>query len=285
MLEAHDGLLQRVAVVEGAASVLRLADDVAFRVTRAKALETHGWTIAAGLADRDLVDKLDAVTALVLGPPEDPAVETDAINSSTGGQHKPSLVKRIRKALADDDVGLALDLVENEGAGFKDAEYLLAAADAYKQASQWTEAAQQYLAAYESANGKEAERALLRAAQIHLKNLGDPANAAALLDEYFERFPAGAYLDEAIYLAAVIQVRLGDDDQARSYYDEYLTLYPDGPQAVRVHIALARILALRFSDCPAALAHAAAAQSMAKGPEVEKQLAKVVTTCSVADTE
>ncbi len=272
-VEAHDDSIQRIAVVDGSAKVVRARDGRTFELPRAMAMDTHLWSPTPGIPDSAIVGRLDALT-----PPGDD--EPPVAMLPPPPHRHDDLVARIRKALANDDVSLAVGLVETEGSGRKDAPFLLAAADAYKQASQWTEAAGQYMAASAGAEGKEAERALLRAAQIHLKQLGDPARAAEIIDEYLIRFPEGAYLDEALYLAAIIQVRLGDHARARNLYEEYLDHYPDGVQAVRAHVALAKLYAFSLSDCPAAMAHASAIGPKSNGPAMEAELSKVESACT-----
>lgn len=279
VVEGNDGDIQRVVVDQGELDLQRTSDGRPFGLARGDAIDTLHWTVAPGLPVRDILDKLQAVAALTAPPEQHPSSPVPSSAPSTSGQ--PSgLAAKIRKAIDDGDVSQAMELVKSQGAGQNDTDYWLAAADTFKAASQWAEAADQYEAASDSSSGEEAERALLRAAQIHLKKLSDPTRAAQLLDEYLERFPTGTYLDEALYLAAIVHVRLGNPDEARTHYENYLHLYPDGVQAVRARIALAKLLAFSLDDCPAAMSHVDALQQHAQGTAIAKQLAQVQKACA-----
>jgi hypothetical protein len=60
-----------------------------------------------------------------------------------------------------------------------------------------------------------------------LRNEGDPARAARVLDDYFKRFPHGALAEEAQALAIDIAVARGDG-RAKNLATRYLSSYPNG---------------------------------------------------------
>ena len=265
-LRASDGDLRRLHVSEGKVSVERKPDGRRYNVSRAWALNTTSWSLSPGEPDGDVLSRLETPEDEAAPEPESPPTE------------QRDLVKEIRQALANADIELAIDLVQTEGKGRKDAPFLIAAADVYREAGKWSDAAAMYTTASEVATGKEAERVLLRAAEINLRKLGNPQKALEIIDRYLKEHPSGTYLEEAIYLASVIHVRLGQTAKARSYYERYIKDYPNGVQAVRVHVALAQILAK--TDCSEALAHVKSAREKTKSQIVEKELAKVETVCN-----
>ncbi len=299
-LEAgREGALVGVSVAEGEATVLRKQDGKAFRVGRGWSLDGRTWSLAPGEPEERIIARLEALVALERAFEDeddgDGGTSAGGGGSATaagaGGAKHDGLVARIRQALADGDVDLAIDLVEIEGAGRKDAAFLVAAADAYREAGKWKSAADTYVSAAGGTDGKEAERVLLRAAEIKLRKLGDAAGAVAVIEEYLERFPAGVYLDEGLYLAAAIRSKLGDKARARESYEAYLAKFPDGVQAVKAHVALAQILAGgggggggaggKGKDCAGAMAHVAAAAGGGKavGPALAAEIAKVEAVC------
>jgi len=264
-LEASGSSLQRLSVAEGEVLVTRKPGTRIYRVTRGRVLDARTWSLSPSSADDEILSRLASLEPAVPAPPS-PSPRPDG------------LVRDIRKALAAGDLELALDLVEIEGKGRSDTDFLIAAADVYREAGKWSSAAELYTSASRAATGEEAERVLLRAAEIRLRKLDDPSTAAAILSDYLSRFPSGVYLDECLYLAAVVHSKLGDLSTSRSFYERYLDLYPSGVQATRIHVALAQILAK--TDCPAALAHVEAARSKSQGPAVESELSNVESICS-----
>jgi TolA-binding protein len=60
-----------------------------------------------------------------------------------------------------------------------------------------------------------------------LRNEGDPARAARVLDDYFKRYPHGALGEEAQTLAIDIAVARGDA-RAKTLAARYLSSYPNG---------------------------------------------------------
>ena len=60
-----------------------------------------------------------------------------------------------------------------------------------------------------------------------LRNEGDKARAARVLDDYFKRYPHGALAEEAQALAIEIAVARGDA-RAKSLASRYLSTYPTG---------------------------------------------------------
>jgi hypothetical protein len=60
-----------------------------------------------------------------------------------------------------------------------------------------------------------------------LRNEGDPARAARVLDDYFKRYPHGALGEEAQALAIDIAVARGDA-RAKTLAARYLSSYPNG---------------------------------------------------------
>jgi TolA-binding protein len=60
-----------------------------------------------------------------------------------------------------------------------------------------------------------------------LRNEGDPARAARVLEDYFKRYPHGALAEEAQALAIDIAVARGDA-RAKSLATRYLSSYPNG---------------------------------------------------------
>jgi hypothetical protein len=75
--------------------------------------------------------------------------------------------------------------------------------------------------------GKDAETGLLFEATRALRRDGDPARAAALLDDYFRRYPHGTLGEEA--LATSIEAAMARNDaRAPALARRYLARYPNG---------------------------------------------------------
>jgi TolA-binding protein len=155
----------------------------------------------------------------------------------------------------------------------------LEAGDAFRNQGLWEEAAAEYMAAAAAGKGKQAERALLRAAEIYHRKLGDLDAAGAAIDAYLERFPSGTLLAEALYMGGVVRAGKGDFEGAGALYARYLEAFPSGPQATRVHLALAKILAVKMKDCDSAASHIEAVLSAASGSKMAEQAQKLASHC------
>lgn len=275
-LRAEAGKLVSVAVSMGELRV-HGAGREPVRVARAEVIDLRTWTTSAGSPDARVLERLARLTGEAV---QEPVEEVGEEEVETG--HGPSLEDRIEAALEAGDVQAALELVK-KGGGRQGPRFLLLAGDAYREAGMWSEAAAAYEDAAAASKGKQAERALLRAAGIHARKLGDPARAAAVVDGYLERFPAGSLLDEALYLGGVAHSKAGSQKKARALLERYVGEFPKGPQAVRVHLMLAKILALKLSDCAAATKHADAVIKKAPGSTMAKEAGKIRAHCSKAE--
>jgi hypothetical protein len=72
--------------------------------------------------------------------------------------------------------------------------------------------------------------------------LGGPQDlerAAGLLKEYEQRFPGGAYQEEALYYLTRISQRLGHIEEARGWAKSFLGRFPQGRRASEVRAVLA----------------------------------------------
>jgi TolA-binding protein len=76
-------------------------------------------------------------------------------------------------------------------------------------------------------NAPVSEASLVYETARALRNEGDPARAARVLDDYFKRYPHGALAEEAQALAIDIAVARGDA-RAKSLAARYLSSYPNG---------------------------------------------------------
>lgn len=285
-VEAVGRSLERTTVADGEVTVLCKRDRKDFRISRSSALDMRTWTARPGSPDTVALEELAAITDLELTPEvekpavvEPPAPETDA-HASSAVEKASSLEHRVRQALDEGDMERAVDLIELEGKGRTDAGFLLLAADVYRQAGLWLDAVGSYLAAAGKTEGKKAERALLRAAEIHLRKLKDPGECARILDEYMQRFPGGFYMDEALYLGGAAHAKLGDYEKARGLFARYLHEYPEGLQTTRVHLSLARILASRMHDCTSAMVHVKAIKAKGMSPAVKTEVQKLEAQCA-----
>jgi len=278
---ASGGVLEMMGVAAGEVAVLSRTGRKDVRIAKSSQLDMRTWTASAGEIHADALERLAQITS----PPApvepldapDAQVATDA--PALQDAAAPSLAQAMEGALDKGDADLAIELVEKEGKGHLDPELLLLSGDAYRQAGRWSEAVDAYLAAAHATSGKKAEKALLKAAEIRSRKLDDAAGAAGIIDEYLARFPAGIYLDEALYLGGTVQAKLGEFEKARDLFETYLETFPKGTQAVRVHLTLAKILATRLSDCPRAMVHVEAIQGMVTGPAVSKEAEKVAMIC------
>jgi hypothetical protein len=283
-VEAVGRSLERTTVADGEVTVLCKRDRKDFHISRSSALDMRTWTARPGSPDTVALEELAAITDLELAPEvEEPEVEEppapDA-HVSSAVDKVSSLEHKVRQALDEGDMERAVDLIELEGKGRTDAGFLLLAADVYRQAGLWLDAVGSYLAAAGKTDGKKAERALLRAAEIHLRKLKDPGECARILDEYMQRFPGGFYMDEALYLGGAAHAKLGDYEKARGLFARYLAEYPKGLQTTRVHLSLARILASRMHDCTSAMVHVKSIKAKGMSPAVKTEVQKLEAQCA-----
>jgi outer membrane protein assembly factor BamD (BamD/ComL family) len=253
---ARNGRLMDAAVSAGTVEVQRMGKGRVFRVSRTKALDMMTWSVDDGQPDAHALGRLARITSGVVVPRS--PVQEETIEEQV--EHL-TLVAKIHRLLAAGDVEAALILVEKNGKAQKGASFLMAAGEAYRHAGMWSEAALAYLDGAEAGQGKKAEKAMIRAADIYMRKLGKAQEASKTIDAYLKRFPDGRHLDEALYLGGVAYSKSGNYKRARSMFESYLVRFPTGPQAKRVHLALAKILVLKMSDCSAATFHIKAVQA------------------------
>ncbi|MBW2262771.1 MAG: tetratricopeptide repeat protein [Deltaproteobacteria bacterium] len=270
---ARNGRLTDAAVSTGTVEVQRMGKGRVFRVTKTKALDMMTWSVADGEPDTHALGRLARITSGVVVP-RGPA-QTETIEEQV--EHL-TLVAKIHRLLAAGDVEAALILVEKNGKAQKGASFLLAAGEAYRHAGMWSEAAQAYLDGAGAGQGKKAEKAMIRAADIYMRKLGKTQEASSVIDVYLKRFPDGRHLDEALYLGGVAQSKNGNYKRARNMFESYLVKFPTGSQAKRVHLSLAKILVVKMSDCSAAIFHIKAVQ--AGGGVLGAQAGKLALQCA-----
>jgi hypothetical protein len=253
---ARNGRLTDAAVSTGTVDVQRMGKGRVFRVKRTKTLDMMTWSVEEGQPDAHALGRLARITSGVVVPRT--PVQAETIDEQV--EHL-TLVARIHRLLAAGDVEGALVLVEKNGKTHKGASFLMAAGEAYRHAGMWAQAAQAYLDGAQVGQGKKAEKAMIRAADITMRKLGKAQEASKIIDAYLKRFPDGRHLDEALYLGGVAYAKSGNYKRARSMFESYLVRFPTGAQAKRVHLALAKILVLKMSDCSAATFHIKAVQA------------------------
>ena len=271
---ARNGRLMDAAVSAGTVDVKRMGKGRVFRVTRTKALDMMTWSVGDGEPDAHALGRLARITSGVVVPRR-PAVETETIDEQV--EHL-TLVTKIHRLLAAGDVEAALVLVEKNEKTHKNASFLLAAGEAYRHAGMWAQAARAYLDGAEAGQGKKAEKAMIRAADIYMRKLGKTTEASSVIEAYLERFPDGRHLDEALYLGGVAYSKSGSYKKARTLFESYLVRFPTGAQAKRVHLALAKILVVKMSDCSAATFHIKAVQ--AGGGVLGAKAGQLALTCA-----
>jgi hypothetical protein len=274
-VSADRGRLVSASVSEGQVEVRSRRGAHAASVGRMERLDVQTWQVAGGSPDVAALERLARIASGVVVPEQAPGKEPE----EAGARHL-TLVERILKALREGNVELAVGLVEKQGKGQKGADFLSAAGEAYRRAGRWAEAVQSYLGAAKASSGKKAEKAMLRAADIELRKMQEPLAAADVIESYLVRFPAGELLDEALYIGGVSHSRAGNHKRAVGLFEKYLRSYPKGAQAARVHLALAKIQALKLSDCASASKHLKAVK--ASGGVLADEAAKVQKACAVA---
>ncbi len=280
-VKAAGNVLEKTSVAQGEVEVLSKEDRKDVHIARSSFLDMHTWTASAGAPEKQAIEELVDLTGIELPAPveivPDAGVAADAPPAANGCR-SPTVEEKVREALDGGDVQKAIVLIESEGQSITSPDFLLMAGDTYRQAGKWSEAAEAYLSAG-GVGGKKAERALIKAAEIHFRQLSDAGEAARILDGYFEKFPEGSYLDEALYLDGAVHTKLGQYAEASKHFERYLELYPDGLQVVRVHLSLAQILASKLSDCPGAMSHVKAIPKKSMAPPVAAKVQKVQKLC------
>jgi tetratricopeptide (TPR) repeat protein len=277
--DARAGL---VSVLRGEVEARRVADGRETVLPSGRRLDVEGWTTsrlerageALALVSRLSGEPAPAAPPADDGEPEPPATQTQAQAPS------PPLVVLVREALEADDVEEAIRLLGTVPAGQGGPALAMLAGEAYRRAERWEEAAQAYEAAAREGEGKQAQMALLRAAELRLRKLGDPARASTDIERFLERFPDGELLDEALLLGGVVFTRAGDAERAISLLDHHLARFPGSPQTTRVHLMLAKLHAGPGADCAAAIVHADAVLSSASTGTLAEQARAVGDACS-----
>jgi TolA-binding protein len=274
-VRAESGRIVTAMASEGGVEVVRSDGGRSFEVGRSQLLDLRTWTTTDGVQAPAIVGRL----ALVAGETAAavPAKEPEELDQQT--EKTTSLIVRIQKALEAGDVDAAIALIEKSGKGQSGTRFNLIAGEAYRQAGMWPEAAEAYLAAAESGQGQQAERAFLRAASILYRKMGKTGEAARVLDDYLERFPSGTLLDEALYLGGVVHAKSGNSKRSRELFERYLSTFPSGPQAARVHLTLAKLLAMKLSDCASAVDHVEAVVKKAPGSHMAEEASKIAVYC------
>ncbi len=277
-VRAKGGRLTEAAVSAGTVEVRDEHTERTFRVPGSKRLDMASWSMDDGVPDTSSMSRLARITdGVVVQAPPAPAGEQEQEG------HALTPAERIRQALESGDLDLALQLAAQHG-GSKSLPTNLAVAEAYRQAGHWSDAADAYLAAASSGSGKRAEKAMLRAADITLRKLREPARAASIIDDYLARFPQGAHLDEGLYLGGVSNMKSGGLKKARSQFESYLAKFPKGTQVTQVHLTLAKIYAIKMADCTDAMKHIKAVKSKAAGSPMAAEAEKIEARCKKGGT-
>lgn len=273
-VRADGGRLTEAAVSAGTVEVRDDSTERTYRVAGTKRLDMGTWSLDDGTPDTSSMSRLARITDGVVVPtPQVPSPGDEGQDSRA-----LSPAERIRNALESGDLDLALQLAAQHG-GSKSLSTNLAVAEAYRQAGHWSDAADAYLAAAGSGSGKRAEKAMLRAADITLRKLREPAKAASIIDTYLTRFPQGAHLDEGLYLGGVASMRSGGLKKARSLFESYLAKFPKGTQVTQVHLTLAKIYAIKMADCYDAEKHIEAVKKKAAGTPMAAEAEKIEAKC------
>lgn len=282
--------------VEGTGSIEVAGRNAAVRATstrfgvraRAGMLE-ETWVERGGVTvtfvDRAGVRRLAAGERIVLGgdpeqpehdgaeqPDADVDGDTDAAGAANGAA---GVLDEIRAALKQGNVHWAVALAEKHApAHGHRAEFLLLAADAHRRAGMHEKAVSLYLEAADKGKGKRTEVALVRAAELQLRKLGDANAAIETLERYFSLFPSGKLEDEALVLLARAHISLGDHGQALAALEAYLGRFPDGSRAAWAHLKAGWILSHHLASCNRARPHLekAAQSSNAKTAESAQRL-------------
>jgi hypothetical protein len=272
-VRAEAGQITRATVVQGEIDVVRTGSREATRVSRSQSLDLGSWTVAEGGVEPSALAHLETIADFSLTP----VVEDPATPEAAGAER--SLTERIRQALDDGDIDRALALVEGHGTATGTTDFLLAAAETYRRAGRFEEAAALFLDVAATSQGRKAEKALIRAAELHLRKLGDPARAAEIAESYLARFPQGHHLADAFYLGGIACIKSGKPARGRTLLESYLAAFPQGAEATRVHLALARILVLDVKNCAAAASHIEAVRARAAGTPLAVQADKLASIC------
>lgn len=279
--EAEDGRLTAARVAEGQVDVRRKETGKTLRVGRSSALDLRTFTVLSWDPHGTAMARLALITDGIDVPSsEEEGQEAGDVPTSDEPRKASSLVERIKQALESGNVEEALRLIETKGQGQGSAAFHVLAGDTYRKAGRWAEAAEAYMTAAEKGSGKQAERALLRAAEIQLRKLGKPAEAASVIDAYMKSFPSGKHLDEALYLGGVANMKSGSLKIARALLQRYLAAFPNEPKSAGVHLMLAKILAVRMSDCAGAAPHIKAVLKKAPGSGMAGEAQKIAAGCA-----
>jgi hypothetical protein len=277
---AERGRITEAAVASGTVEITSRATGKVTRVARSERLDVRTWTLEAGTPDEEALAHLARIAAISTGPAVQEPPDHDVADAPAVQDRGPTIAERIREALDAGDVEEALRLVEEHGTGSGGPAFLMAAAETYRRAGRWQEAADLFLRAAEDSKGRNAEKALVRAAEIHLRKLGQPARAAEIAEGYIERFPVGHHLDDALYFGGIAHLKSGQPAKGRSLLERYLEVFPSGAQATKVHLALAKILVVNMNDCAAAAAHIDAVRTRAAGTPLADQAGKLAARCA-----
>jgi tetratricopeptide (TPR) repeat protein len=275
-VRADRGRLTDAAVASGEVEVKRKEARATFRLGRQSKLDMRKWVVEAGTPDTSALGRLARIT----GGVEVQAATAAPEETDASAPRPPTVIERIQKALKAGNVEEAVKLVEKHGKGQKGASFNLLAGEAYRRAGRWSQAADAYLAGAKASEGKKAEKAMLRAADIQLRKLKKPIQAAKIIESYLARFPSGSHLDEGLYLGGVAHSKCGSYKRARGLFEKYLSKFPGRGQALQVHLALAKIKAVKMGDCAGASKHIKAVQSKAAGSVMAKEADKIAARCS-----
>jgi hypothetical protein len=271
-VSADRGRLTDATVSKGEVEV-RTKLDRSVRIGRNRSLDVKAWSVRDGKPRTSALSHLAKITPGVAVPQEPRPCEI-----SIKAIPKPvSITDKIQKALDQRDDVTAVKIAD-QNKGSKSVTFNLLSGEAYRRVGRWQDAADAYMAGAEAGAGKRAEKAMLRAADITLRKLLKPAKAAKIIDAYVSRFPSGGYMDEALYLGGVSNSKSGNYKKARKQFGAYLNKYPAGDQAGAVHLALAKILALKMADCASAQKHIKAAK--ASGKHLAAQAEKLSAHCT-----
>jgi TolA-binding protein len=255
--EARGSRMIVAAVSQGEVEVESTRSSGSIRVGAGQKLTVEDWRLEQGAAPPGVLERL-AMMRTDVEVPQDAVtspIDEDASAAGDAPPSPPSLTEQIQAALDAGDLDEALRLVQAKPDGQGGAKFNSLAGEVYRRSSMWKEASAAYLAAAEKGNGKQAEMALIRAAEIQLRKLGDAKAASDIIETYLGRFPTGAMLDEALFLGGVIKTKTGEVDRAIELFAAHLKRYPGSPQSARVHLMLAKLLAVKKSDCAQASAH------------------------------
>jgi TolA-binding protein len=272
VVRARDGMLTETRVERGSVSVA-FAGSGEVRTLRA------GERLA-------LVDgKPEPVVAAADEPPvqvEEPVVEEPEEIEKQGPKPEAAAaaaIAEIRGELKAGNTQAAVDLVGKHQASLGGrTDFLLLSADVYRRAGMIDQAVALYLGLAGKSKGKHAEVALLRAAELQYRELGDAATASKTLDRYFASYPSGKLADEALVLAARVSISMKKHDEALGLLETYLERYPEGSAAAWASLKAGWILQVHLGSCDRARPHLLKAKQIGSG-KIASSAGKLLEAC------